>query len=86
MKTTAKTVMHIIADHMGMADCYVTPETKIVADLGADSLDEIEMVMAIEAHFDLEIDDMDAEKCITVADCIALVDRLLPTPACARVG
>ena len=86
MMNTAATVTHIIAEQLGCDVSAVTPDKLLVADLLLDSLERIELVMALEEHFDLVIDDTAAEACITVADCIALVDRLLPTPACARVG
>lgn len=86
MKTTTETVTRIFCELLGVSDDAVKPESQIVADLKADSLEVIELCVDVEDEFDLEITDEDFEKCITVADVVALVDRLLPTPACARVG
>ena len=55
----------------------VTLDSNFREDLGADSLDEVELVMTAEEHFDIEITDEDAEKCKTVKDAVALVERLL---------
>lgn len=86
MMTTAATVAHIIAEQAGRDVGAVTPDKRLVADLLLDSLERIELVMALEEHFDLVIDAAAAEACVTVGDCVALVERLLPTPACARDG
>jgi acyl carrier protein len=78
--TTAPTpdrVRRVIAEHFGIAQADVTPEKSIVGDLNGDSLDRVELVMAIEDEFDLEIADEEGELCNTVADCIALVERRL---------
>jgi acyl carrier protein len=79
--STVDTVRKLVADHMGLSEQFVTPETRLVADLAADiqadSLDSIEMLMSIEEEFAIEIGDADAEKCITVADYAALIDREL---------
>jgi acyl carrier protein len=68
-------VKKIIAEHLGLTDEDVTNEKKIVADLGADSLDTIELVMAVEDEFGLEIPDEEAEKVVTVQDAIDLANR-----------
>lgn len=68
----------IIAEQLGLEETQVTPEKNIVADLGADSLDTIELVMAIEDEYNVEISNDDAEKCVTVQDVIDLVNRITP--------
>lgn len=68
----------IIAEQLGLEESVVTNEKALVADYGADSLDTIELVMAIEDEFEIEISDDDAEKCVTVQDVIDLVNRIVP--------
>lgn len=63
-------VKKIIIDKLGVNAEQVKPEAKIVDDLGADSLDQVELVMELEEQFGLEISDEDAEKIITVGDAI----------------
>lgn len=67
-------IIKTIAEQLGLEDSSVTPEKNLVTDLGADSLDTIELVMAIEDEFNLEIPDEDAEKCVTVQDVINYVN------------
>jgi acyl carrier protein len=64
---TAK-VVDIIANQLGVDKEIITPEAHVIDDLGADSLDIVELVMALEEAFDLEIPDDDAEKIRTVQD------------------
>lgn len=73
--------IRVIAEQLGLMDDMVTPEKSIVADLGADSLDLVEITMSLEDEFALVIEDDDAEKCVTVADALALLDRLLAAVA-----
>ncbi len=61
-------VADIIANQLGVDKEIVTPEANVVDDLGADSLDVVELVMALEEAFDLEIPDEEAEKIRTVKD------------------
>lgn len=61
-------VIDIIANQLGVEKDIITPEAHVVDDLGADSLDVVELVMALEEAFDLEIPDEDAEKIRTVKD------------------
>ena len=61
-------VADIIANQLGVDKEIITPEASVVDDLGADSLDVVELVMALEEAFDLEIPDEDAEKSRTVKD------------------
>ena len=83
MMNTAATVTHIIAEQAGRDVGGVTSDKRLVADLLLDSLERIEIVMALEEHFGLVINDADAQRCVTVADCVELVERLLLTGACA---
>lgn len=61
-------VKQIIVDQLGVDADEVTPQAKFVEDLGADSLDTVELVMALEEEFGIEIPDEDAEKIVTVKD------------------
>jgi acyl carrier protein len=63
-------VKQIIVDQLGVDANEVTPEAKFVEDLGADSLDTVELVMALEEEFGIEIPDEDAEKIVTVKDAV----------------
>ena len=63
-------VKGIIVSQLGVADTAVTPEASFIDDLGADSLDIVELVMALEEEFDMEIPDTDAEKVVTVGDVV----------------
>ncbi len=61
-------VKKIIVDQLGVDEAEVTPDAKFIDDLGADSLDTVELVMALEEEFGIEIPDEDAEKIVTVKD------------------
>ena len=63
-------VKGIIVEQLGVADTAVTMEASFIDDLGADSLDIVELVMALEEEFDIEIPDADAEKVVTVGDVV----------------
>ena len=63
-------VKGIIIEQLGVADTSVTMEASFIDDLGADSLDIVELVMAIEEEFKIEIPDADAEKVVTVGDVV----------------
>ncbi|WP_422445892.1 acyl carrier protein [Thermoanaerobacterium sp. DL9XJH110] len=63
-------IKKIIADQLGIDEDDVVPEASFIDDLGADSLDIVELIMAFEEEFDLEIPDEDAEKIKTVQDVI----------------
>ncbi|MBQ6894160.1 MAG: acyl carrier protein [Clostridia bacterium] len=63
-------IRKIIADQLGAAEDDVTMETTFIEDLGADSLDVVELVMAIEDEFDMEIDEDEAENISTVGDVV----------------
>ncbi|WP_461830065.1 acyl carrier protein [Aquifex sp.] len=64
-------VKEIIAEQLGVEKEKITPEAKFIEDLGADSLDVVELIMAFEEEFGIEIPDEDAEKIQTVGDVIA---------------
>jgi len=66
-------VAEIIAEQLGVSKEGVVPEASFIDDLGADSLDIVELVMAMEEEFDIEIPDDDAEKIQTIGDAIAYV-------------
>ena len=63
-------VKEIIIEQLGVAETSVTMEASFIDDLGADSLDIVELVMALEEEFDIEIPDTDAEKVVTVGDVV----------------
>ena len=65
-----KRVKEIIVEQLGVNENEVNPEAKFVDDLGADSLDLVELVMALEEEYNIEISDEEAEKILTVADAI----------------
>ncbi len=70
MSTIDKRVKEIVAEQLGVDEAQVTNEASFMDDLGADSLDTVELVMALEEEFDIEISDEDAEKIQTVQDAI----------------
>ena len=66
-------VKAIIVEQLGVAETSVTMEASFIDDLGADSLDIVELVMALEEEFDIEIPDTDAEKVVTVGDVVEYI-------------
>jgi len=66
-------VKKIIVDQLGVDAAEVTPEASFIEDLGADSLDTVELVMALEEEFGIEIPDEEAEKIMTVKDAIEYI-------------
>jgi len=66
-------VKKIVAEQLGVSEDQVKPEAKFVEDLGADSLDLTELIMAMEDEFDVEIDDEQAQKIRTVQDAIDFI-------------
>ena len=71
--TLDEKVKKIIVDQLGVDEGEVTSEAKFIDDLGADSLDTVELVMALEEEFGIEIPDEEAEKIVTVKDAIAYI-------------
>ena len=67
-------VKRIVIDQLGVEEAQVTKEAKFVEDLGADSLDTVELVMALEEEFKLEIPDDEAEKISTVGQAVEYID------------
>ena len=70
MASVEDRVKQIIVEQLGVDEAEVTPNASFVDDLGADSLDTVELVMALEEEFDIEIPDEDAEKIQSVQDAI----------------
>ncbi|HEX7962877.1 MAG TPA: acyl carrier protein [Terriglobales bacterium] len=68
-------VKQIIVDQLSVEESEVTPNASFVDDLGADSLDRVELIMAFEEAFDIEIPDEDAEKIATVQDAVAYIEK-----------
>ncbi len=74
MEVSHDKIKQIIADQLGVKKEEVTDNAKFVDDLGADSLDTVELVMALEEEFGVEIPDEDAEKLTTVGDALRYID------------
>ena len=72
-------ITEIIVEQLGVKPEEVTPEASFVDDLGADSLDTVELVMALEEEFGIEIPDEDAEKIQTVGDAVKYIDEKAKT-------
>ena len=70
-------IKQIIAEKLGVGEDKITPQSSFVDDLGADSLDQVELIMAFEDEFDIEIPDEDAEKMKTVKDAMDYLDSKL---------
>jgi acyl carrier protein len=75
MASVEERVKQIIVEQLGTDEAEVTPNASFVDDLGADSLDTVELVMAFEEAFDIEIPDEDAEKIRTVHDAIDYIQK-----------
>ena len=69
-------VRSIIVDQLGVESDKVTADAKSIEDLGADSLDTVELVMAFEENFDIEVPDEEAEKLQSVADVVAYIEKV----------
>ena len=69
-------VRSIIVDQLGVESDKVTADAKFIEDLGADSLDTVELVMAFEENFDIEVPDDEAEKLQSVADVVAYIEKV----------
>ncbi len=70
-------VIDIISNQLGIEREAITPEAKVIDDLGADSLDVVELVMALEEEFDVEIPDEEAEKIKSVGDIFNYMETVL---------
>jgi len=68
-------VRDIIVEQLGVKPDQVTPEAKFIEDLGADSLDTVELIMALEEEFGIEVPDEQAEKLLTVGDVIKYIEE-----------
>ena len=77
MSTVAERVKKIVIEQLGVEEEQVTETASFQEDLGADSLDNVEMVMAFETEFNLEIPDEDAEKITNVKDAVAYIEKRL---------
>ena len=75
MPSIEERVKQIIVEQLGVDEAEVTASASFVDDLGADSLDTVELVMAFEEAFDIEIPDEDAEKIRTVADAVDYIQK-----------
>lgn len=74
MSTTTEKISELIADKLGVEPSKINPDAKFVEDLGADSLDTVELIMQLEDEFSLEIPDEEAEKLTTVGAVIEYID------------
>jgi acyl carrier protein len=74
MSSTADKVREIVVNQLGVSPDQATDNAKFVEDLGADSLDQVELVMALEEEFGADIPDEDAEKLTTVGDAIKYIE------------
>ena len=74
MSDIADRVKKIVIEHLGVEDDKVTDTASFIDDLGADSLDTVELVMAFEEEFGSEISDSEAEKILTVGDAIKFIE------------
>ena len=73
-KDISNKVKKMVANHLGVEELKVTDEANFIDDLGADSLDTVELVMAFEEEFGAEISDSEAEKILTVGDAIRFIE------------
>ena len=71
--STLEKVKKVVVDQLSCDEALVTPEASFTADLGADSLDIVELIMALEEEFDLQIPDSEAEKITTVGDVVEYI-------------
>ena len=74
MAAVEERIKAIIAEQLGVKPEEVTPQASFIDDLGADSLDTVELIMALEEEFNVEIPDEDAEKMTTVGDAIKYIE------------
>ncbi len=74
MSDIEQRVKNIVVEHLGVDESKVVPESSFIDDLGADSLDTVELVMAFEEEFEIEIPDDAAEKIQTIKDAISFIE------------
>ena len=74
MSSTQERVQRIVCEQLGVSEEEVTTTSSFIDDLGADSLDTVELVMAFEEEFEIEIPDEEAEKIATVQDAISYIE------------
>ena len=74
-KDVSSKVKKMVAEHLGVDELKVTEEANFIDDLGADSLDTVELVMAFEEEFGSEISDSEAEKILTVGDAVKFIEN-----------
>ena len=77
--STFDKVKKVVVDQLGVSAEEVEPAASFVEDLGADSLDVVELIMGLEEEFDVEIPDEDAEKIATVQDAVSYIDSKKPS-------
>ena len=75
MSDTAERVKKIVVEHLGVDEAKVSESASFIDDLGADSLDTVELVMAFEEEFGIEIPDDAAESIVTVGDAVKYIDK-----------
>ena len=81
MSEIGERVKKIVVEHLGVEPDKVVDNASFIDDLGADSLDTVEMIMAVEEEFDIEVSDDEAERARTVADIVRIVDAKQKAPA-----
>lgn len=79
MRNHLNTVKTILADQLGIDESDISPDSEIIQDLGADSLDTIELVMAFEEEYDIEVPDEEAEKLQKVSDIVLYLEKHSPS-------
>ena len=75
---TSEQLRNVVAEQLGLDRSEIVPEARILDDLGADSLDIVELVMALEERFDIEVPDADVEMLQTIGDVVAYVEKKQP--------
>ncbi len=77
MDNTLDKVKEIVVDKLGVEASKVSPEAKFIDDLGADSLDTVELIMQFEEEFEIEIPDEDAEKIMSVGQAVDYINKVM---------
>lgn len=75
MSDTFDRIKKIITEHLDIEDSKIIPEASFADDLGADSLDTVELIMALEEHFEIEIPDEEAQKILTVKNAVDYINE-----------